>query len=178
MFSRDVPNRLGFGGLRSWGLEHPWFGIFKKFEFRRLGLGDFKNWGSEHSRYLAFIFLRIFNSSNFVQKMPTNIAIPEMLHDPYSIHFNNNVVNEASSLKHIMHFNSFLAVASNSLAVYLIIYCSPTQIGTYKRYLLNIVVSFCWSLELIVWLVCKPLQQKVILKSYGNFSLVYNYLIF
>jgi hypothetical protein len=63
-------------------------------------------------------------------------------YDNFSIEYKTQVENEVYSLKQIMHIDSFLTAIANSLAVYMIVYCSPPQIGIYRRYLLNIVVSF------------------------------------
>lgn len=45
-------------------------------------------------------------------------------------------------LKQVMNIISLVTVISNLLAVYVIIKHSPSYIGVYKRYLLNIIVSW------------------------------------
>lgn len=46
-----------------------------------------------------------------------------------------------SSFRLKMHVNAFLTIAFDSLAVYLILFTSDRIIGTYKWFLLNIVVG-------------------------------------
>lgn len=60
---------------------------------------------------------------------------------PTEIDFVRNASTEIKVHKLILHFNSVVAIFVNSLAFYVILKYSTTQIGVYKWYLLNIVVS-------------------------------------
>jgi hypothetical protein len=61
---------------------------------------------------------------------------------PSEVEFIQNSPSEMELHKTILNINGFIAVLINSVAVYIILKHSPSQIGTYKYHLLNIVVSF------------------------------------
>jgi hypothetical protein len=56
-----------------------------------------------------------------------------------------NYDREIQIYKFTMHLNGIASLLSSTLAIYMILYKSPQQMGSYKWYLLNIVVCFLKS---------------------------------
>lgn len=71
----------------------------------------------------------------------SQIDLTNIIHDVFDIDFIENFPTEIRLHKTVMHILSSLSIVVNSLAVYIILGYSPPQIGTYKLYLLNIVVK-------------------------------------